>query len=104
MTDARAVMDAATDESALLDAVLKEAALRHWRVAHFYDSRRSKSRGWPDLVLCRGNTLLLVELKREGHYPRKDQREWLEALATVRVVKTAVWRPRDRDRITEELR
>jgi len=100
---ARETMDGATLESALQRSIIDEAKLRGWKVAHFYDSRRSDSKGWPDLALCRGGVLLVVELKQEGRYPTADQREWLAALAQVTVVKTAVWRPHDREAFEEAL-
>jgi len=60
-------------------AILHVARLRGWRSYHTFDSRRSAA-GFPDLVLVR-DRVVFAELKRQGALPRRDQVEWLDALA-----------------------
>lgn len=77
----------AMSEDDLLAAVLGTskhpgiARVRGWLGHHETDSRKTAA-GWPDLVLIRGERLVVAELKRED--PRlgavtAPQREWLHA-------------------------
>lgn len=76
---------------------------------HTHDSRRSAP-GFPDLVLVhpRKQRILLAELKRDGEYPKTEQRLWLTGLSCVEaaaphVVSVRLWRPRDWESIVKEL-
>ena len=69
---------------------------------HTHDSRHSQ-KGFPDLVLLHPDRQLLkvVELKRDGEYPKLEQRLWLAAFEAVaraapHVIHVHLWRPADR--------
>jgi len=55
--------------------------------------------GFPDLVLARAGKVIFAELKSETGKLSPTQREWANALGTLRI-----WRPRDIDLIEAELR
>lgn len=74
--------------------VVELATLLGWRVYHTHDSRRS-AKGFPDLVLVRGETCLFWELKTETGRVTKEQAEWAAALKQVREVLAGVVRPSD---------
>ncbi|GLY21667.1 hypothetical protein Misp04_13990 [Micromonospora sp. NBRC 101691] len=59
---------------------------------HTADSRRSDA-GWPDLVIV-GRRMLIRELKTETGRVRREQQDWIGALASAGV-DVAVWRPSD---------
>lgn len=73
--------------------VLTLARLHGWWTYHVQDSRRSAP-GWPDLVLLRPPSVLLVELKTDHGRLSAAQRQVLDALATCGL-EVHVWRPRD---------
>ena len=61
-------------EADFQQAVIELARICGWKVAHFHDSRRqvgdkfvgdADAKGWPDLVLVRGERLLIRELKAD---------------------------------------
>lgn len=56
--------------------------------------------GFPDLVLVRRGQVLVRELKLDDTYPSLPQKRWLNELGPA----GAVWRPRDRALVMEELR
>lgn len=90
-------------ERQLEEWVRATARLTGWRRYHTQRSERSPA-GFPDDVLVRGDTLLLVELKRQlGSRLTPDQRAWMADLAQVRTVVLDVWRPSDRDRALQLL-
>ena len=101
------VLDAADawPESELQRAVITRAGAYGWRRQHQRPGLTARGRhitavagdvGWPDTVAVHpSGVLLVVELKTEGKYPSRDQREWLELLALVPGVLAGVWRPRD---------
>lgn len=89
--------------------VIGAAKLHGWRVAHFRPAltRSGKwatpmqgDKGFPDLVLARGGVVLLAELKSDKGVLGKGQPEWLAMLGE----HARLWRPRDWDQITQELR
>lgn len=76
---------------------------------HTHDSRRSQP-GFPDLVLVhpREQRIIFAELKRDGEYPKTEQRLWLAGLSCVasavpEAVEVHVWRPKDWESIVERL-
>jgi hypothetical protein len=60
--------------------------------------------GFPDLIALRGDTLYAIELKADRGRPTPEQRGWLRALGRVRLVRSAIWRPRMIDDIVKGLR
>ena len=89
-------------EKQFQDAVRKLATGGGWLYYHTMDSRHSAP-GFPDLVCVRGDTLLLAELKLLGKQPTLAQQVWLDALAQVTQVHSALWRPSDWDAIVAHL-
>jgi hypothetical protein len=74
--------------------VLQLAALCGWRlVYHTFDSKRSQE-GFPDLVLIKGNVLLVAELKVGDNEPTAAQQAWLDGFGRVGAL-VYVWRPTD---------
>lgn len=85
------------DEAVFMAAVIEFARIRGWR---WYHTRRStgSDKGWPDLVLVRGEEMKLWELKveRTGTKrgdPTPEQQAWLDALGQVRFLDVDVIRP-----------
>jgi hypothetical protein len=60
--------------------------------------------GFPDLVILRGDTAIVAELKSARGRMTDDQRAWLAAWRKVRRVVVVVWRPTDRDAAERMLR
>lgn len=79
-------------EAELQTNVMQMAKVLGWLTYHTHDSRRSP-RGFPDLVMVRGERLIFAELKRQNGKYRPGQREWLAALD--RVAESYTWRPID---------
>jgi hypothetical protein len=102
------VLPADMCEDAWTAWVIELAMRQGWKVQHVRPARTAK--GWrtpvqghtgaPDLLLARNGDLLLPELKKNGSYPRADQREWLAHLGPY----GRVWRPRDADQVLQRLR
>lgn len=80
-------------EAAFMAAVIAIARVRGWLVYHTHDSRRSVA-GFPDLVLIRGDTLIVAELKVGKNTTTSDQEKWLSAFRECGV-RAEVWRPED---------
>jgi hypothetical protein len=60
--------------------------------------------GWPDLVMLRGDRIVVAELKADGAPgPRPEQRAWLDAWRAVGA-EVYVWRPADFGALHEVLR
>jgi hypothetical protein len=92
--------------------VLDIAKLFRWRVAHFRAAQTSRGwrtpvqadgKGFPDLVLGRGDRLIFAELKRDKAKTSLDQDLWLDLLRGTRA-EVYLWRPSDIDTIAEVLR
>lgn len=94
--------DEGADEKSFQADVVKLAKRCGWRVFHVHDSRKSE-KGWPDLVLLRGQVLLFVELKTMTGTVQPEQQEWLDALQTAGQT-VHVLRPSDWPTIVEVLR
>ena len=92
----------AMDEEQMRERIRMAARYGGWMWYHPRDSRRSSS-GWPDDTLCREGRLWCLELKRQGKNPTKEQKEWLQELATVPGVRATVIRPEHIDRLCELL-
>jgi hypothetical protein len=92
--------------------VVALAEIRHWHWVHIRpgmtrDSWRTPvsgplGKGFPDLMLCRRERLLFVELKRDGAKPTPEQVEVLGILSGA--AETAVWTPLDWTEIERVLR
>ena len=85
-----------------------------WRMAFTQYSLRSP-KGFPDLVLVRGDRLIFAELKSQVGKTTPEQDGWLEALRACRLgaqqyisqgveLEVYLWRPSDLERIAEVLR
>jgi hypothetical protein len=89
-------------EAELQANVIHTARLLGWRVAHFRPAQTAKGwrtpveadgAGFPDLVMVRGDRLLVVELKSTRGTVSAFQAEWLERLEGT-CAEVYVWRPR----------
>ena len=60
--------------------------------------------GWPDLLLLRDQTLVVVELKSDRGRVSPEQEGWLTAFRRVARVVVCVWRPRDLEDVIRRLR
>lgn len=108
----------AVSERDLQAAVIDLAERCHFKVAHFHDSRRAVVRpngqrlligdkqaaGWPDLVLIRGDRILIIELKAQRGRVRPEQREWINLLQNTAAARAGhlevyCWKPADWDDI-----
>ena len=69
-----------------------------WLTYHTRDSRKSDP-GFPDLVLVRGERIVMAELKLDGKKPTAVQQAWLDALARAASIEVYVWRPSDEDEV-----
>jgi hypothetical protein len=85
------------------EAVIGVAQALGWRVAHFRPARTAKGwrtavsgdgKGFPDLLLARGDRLIVAELKTGRGRLTREQRAWLDAFAAVPGVTACVWRPK----------
>lgn len=94
-----------TPENDFMRQVMELAKLYGWKVAHFGASVRvvGKSRtfvgdkdaaGFPDLVLVKGEHLIIAELKAPKGVLSGAQKEWLCALAETDA-EVYLWRPED---------
>lgn len=89
-------------EQAFLQQTIDLARLFGWKVCHFRPAQTEKGwrtsitgdAGFPDLVLVRGNRLILAELKAGKGKLTEAQKEWLEALKQTGV-ETYCWKPSD---------
>lgn len=87
-----------------LSTMLIKPAMLHGRYRTPY-AKKSTGKGWPDLTVVGPGGALFRELKRDGEYPKPEQRRWLAELTTARldagVWKTADW---ESGRIERELK
>lgn len=91
--------------------VIQYARLRGWRTAHFRPARTARGwrtaiqgdgKGWPDLILVRGTSVIAAELKIGRNRLTAEQAAWLRALDCANVM-TYVWRPADWPKIEKVL-
>jgi hypothetical protein len=80
-------------EKQLQAAVVNLARIFQWRVYHSWISIRSAP-GFPDIIACRGERLLAIELKSERGRATGAQLDWLAALYGAGV-ETFLLRPSD---------
>ena len=92
----------APTEAQFQRSVLELAAWRRWRVYHTRLSIGSH-RGFPDVIACRRDRIVALELKSERGKPTSDQVDWLAALADAGVEAHLV-RPSDWSMLEELLR
>ena len=104
------VIQCAVENGFVLPPLDADSPKRHRRqpqklVYHTYDSRRSTSHGFPDLVLVHPQTgrTIFAELKKQSGYPSPEQRRWLEALRKNAGVEVYVWKPRDMPEVARVL-
>jgi len=88
-------------EREFMAAVVALAKRLGWKHYHTTDSRKSVA-GFPDLVLIRGEVLIVAELKVQNGRLAAEQLTWLEAFASAGV-RTFVWRPADWAEIVKTL-
>jgi len=96
-------------ETQFQSRVMDYARLRGWSATHFRPAQIRPGRwatplqgdpGFVDLVLARRGVVLHVELKADGKYPTAEQKRWGTSIGD----SYRLWRPKDWDRIMEELR
>ncbi len=96
-------MRATYTEAAFTRDVLTLAKRLGWRTAHFRASRtatgwrtavQGDGAGFPDLVLIRGGTLIVAELKCGRNKLTPEQAAWVAAFEAAGVA-VYLWRPRD---------
>lgn len=101
-----------TPEEAFARQVLDLAKLLRWRSAHFRPAETG--RGWrtavagdgvgfPDLVLLKGRTLLVAELKVPPNVPTAEQLDWLAAFRAAGTP-AYLWTPADWPEIEKVLK
>lgn len=99
-------------EAGFTAAVIQFAQLCGWRAAHFRPARTAKGwrtavagdgAGFPDLVLIRGNVLVVAELKCGTNRPTPEQSAWLAAFRSAGI-RAYVWYPTDWPTIEDVLR
>ena len=91
-------------EAEFLRQVIDLAEIYHWSYVHFRPAQTARGwrtpvqgplgKGWPDLILVRGDRLLAVELKAEKGRITEDQLHVMDILDGAGF-ETAFWRPSD---------
>lgn len=91
----------AITESEFLDQVLQLARLRGWRSAHFRPAKTidgwrtavsGDGKGFPDLLLIRGECVIVAELKVGNRKPTLEQIAWLAAFKAAQIP-AFLWTP-----------
>ena len=86
-----------------LQAIVKQMAeLCGWEYYHTYDSRRSNP-GFPDVVMLRGERMIVAELKVQKGKVSEHQERWLKKFDKAGS-EAYLWRPSDLREIEELLR
>jgi hypothetical protein len=104
----QATREAHLSESAYQRRIIDAAAALSWRVAHFRPARTAH--GWrtpleghaglPDLVLAKGGSVILVEVKSERGTLTTGQVAWLDQLGD----HGRLWKPQSWPEVLAELR
>ena len=91
-------------EKIFQEEVRKAALIHGWRFYHPWLSVHSTG-GYPDCTMVHANKkrIIFAELKAEGKYLTRDQKQWLDDLKSVGV-EAYVWHPSEIDEIWEILR
>lgn len=89
-------------EDMLLGKIVRFARRHGWLAYHTYDSRRSE-KGFPDLVLVRGDRVIFAELKSAKGKLSPAQEKWRDGLLQA-VAEWHLWRPADWPEIEETLK
>lgn len=91
-------------EAELQDAVLEAAQQFGWLRAHFRPAKtkhgwrtpvQGDGKGFPDLLLVRGDRMIAAELKSDGGVVTAEQQAWIDAFGVVPGCEAYVWRPVD---------
>ncbi len=100
-------------EEEFLRQVIELARVFGWRTAHFRPAMTASGRwvtavqgngkGFPDLVLVRGDRILFVELKTDVGRLTNEQADWLSALKAAGAA-VYLWRPADWEQIVATLK
>lgn len=98
----RTIYQSRETEAAFQRDVIKAAKLLGWLAYHTTYSRFS-ARGFPDLVMIRGDRMIMAELKTQVGLVTSEQAKWIAAAQKVPGVIAAVWRPSDWKAITAAL-
>lgn len=102
LTDLKVLWDAMTEDE-LLFHVLELADSFGWKHYHVFEQKpyaKRSSKGFPDVVMARGNVLIFVELKDQKGTLTKDQEVWLRLLwgmgcDGLNWPHVGLWRPED---------
>ena len=97
----RSLIDRAESEKAFQQRLLDLAKACGWLVYHPFDSRKSGA-GFPDLTMCRGEKLIMAELKRENGRLSHAQAGWINRLRQTGTP-VYIWRPSDWNTIVDVL-
>ncbi len=90
-------------ESEFQTQVVQYARLHGWRVHHVAAARTNKgyrvpcrydAQGFPDLLMCRRQRLIVAELKVGSNACTMPQMAWIRALEAAGVY-SVIWRPSD---------
>jgi len=89
-------------EAEFLRQVIDLAEIYHWSYVHFRPAQTARGwrtpvqgplgKGWPDLILVRGDRIMAVELKAMAGRITPEQLEVLSILDNAGV-DTAIWKP-----------
>ena len=112
-TPERLVKPPKQTEAAFQRQVIRLARMTGWRTAAFRPAMNQRGdwrtpvqgdgKGWPDLVLVKGDRILFRELKTAAGQLSPEQREWRDTLVAAGA-DWALWRPRDWDAIEATLK
>jgi VRR-NUC domain-containing protein len=100
-------------EKELQTSIERGARVLGWRVYHTWSSMHSP-KGFPDLVMIKGDRLIFAELKNETGKVTEDQEAWLRdlqhfawrirsAVSDDPPMEVYVWRPKDLEEAYEIL-
>lgn len=93
----------ATQSEKAWQAVVVDLACVHGWVAVHFRQMVGNPAGYPDLMLFRGEEVILAELKTETGRVSRRQQEWIDKLAAVGTT-VHVWRPSEWSIVVEMLR
>jgi hypothetical protein len=91
-------------EAELQANVIDAARKLGWRIAHFRPAKTEKGwrtpveadgKGFPDLVLANGKTVVFAELKSQKGRVEPEQWAWIDALMVGMQCQAFLWRPSD---------